>query len=73
MKIRLTEPCFFNNHMHQAGEVIDLPDGMRGPHRAERRSHDRIDYQDDPPIDANRMLGRIEDVPLFESVKEDGQ
>ncbi len=71
MKIRLTEPCFFNNHLHQAGDVIDLPEGVRGPHRAVRKSHDRIDYSEDPPIDANRALGQLDDVPLYEIVKED--
>ena len=71
MRIRLKERMFFMGRMHQPGEIIDLPDGMKGPHKSERVSHDRIDYNIDPAIDANRMPGELKDVPLFDVLPDE--
>jgi hypothetical protein len=72
MRIRLRAPCQIAGHVHAAGEIVILPDGVRGPHTTARKSHDRIDYSIDPAIDANRMLGEMEDVPLYDEVDENG-
>jgi hypothetical protein len=66
IRIRLKETCQFGGRLCAAGEVVLLPDGVKGPHRATRKSQDRIDYRTSPPIDANRILGEIEDVPLYD-------
>lgn len=71
MRIRLKAPCFFQNHLYQPGEIIDLPEGMEGPHKSRAVSHDQIDYGTDPSIDANRILGTVELEPLFEVVAEE--
>jgi len=71
-RIRLKEAAFIGNHRYEAGEIVTLADGVKGPHRAMRRSHDKIDYGTNPPIDANRQVGELEDVPLYDVVKEDG-
>jgi hypothetical protein len=69
MRIRLTAPCVIDGHLHEAGETVTLAEGVRGPHRAVRKSHERIDYGVDPPIDANRLVGEVEDVPLYQVVE----
>jgi hypothetical protein len=77
MRIRLKAPCFFNNHLCEAGEIIDLPEGMEGPHRARAVSLDRIDYDPKNGLDANRILGEIAMEPLFDVIdgpkKTDGE
>lgn len=70
MRIRLKERCQFLGRLYEPGEELILPDGVRGPHRVVRKSHDRIDYSTDPPIDANRMIGEVVDEPLFDVVEE---
>lgn len=71
MRIRLKAPCFFNNHLYQAGEIIDLPEGMEGPHKSKTVTHDQIDYGTDPSIDANRILGKVDLEPLFDVVEDE--
>lgn len=29
MKVTSTRPCFINSHLYAAGEVIELPEGMK--------------------------------------------
>jgi len=58
--------------MHEPGEIVILPDGTRGPHRPVRLTPDQIDYSIDPAIDANRIPGKMEDVPLYDEVDEKG-
>jgi hypothetical protein len=70
-RIRLREVCQFGGRLCAAGEVVLLPDGIKGPHRATRKSQDRIDYRTNPPIDANRILGEIEDVPLYDVLPDE--
>jgi hypothetical protein len=69
MRIRLKETCEFAGRIYQRGEELILPDGMKGPMRAQRKLQDRIDYSTNPPIDANRQLGELEDVPLYDVVE----
>lgn len=64
VRIRLKETCQFGGRLCEAGRSLSA--GVKGPHRAVRKSHDRIDYGTNPPIDANRILGEIEDVPLYD-------
>lgn len=71
MRIRLKAPCFFQNHLYQPGEIIDLPEGMEGPHKSRSVSHDQIDYGTNPSIDANRILGKVELEPLFDVVEDE--
>lgn len=71
MRIRLKTKMLFQGRIHNAGELVELPDGVKGPHQARQVTHDKIDYGTNPPIDANRILGKIEDVPLYEEVKEE--
>lgn len=70
-KIKLTAECIINGRREMPGAIVEIGDKDRGPHRAHRRQPDRIDYGTDPAIDANRNLGEIVDVPLFEEVKEE--
>lgn len=70
-RIRLLTACHIGGKICEAGEIVMLADGDRGPHKAVHRSHDRIDYGTNPPVDANRILGDIIDVPLFEEIEEE--
>lgn len=70
-RIRLRARCLIDGAIHERGEIVILPAGVRGPHRAERRTADQIDYGDDPPIDANRQLGEIVDVPLYDELPDE--
>jgi hypothetical protein len=71
MRIRLKETCQFGGRLCEAGEIVALPDGVKGPHRATRKSQDRIDYGTKPPLYANRILGEIEDVPLYDVLPQE--
>jgi hypothetical protein len=73
MRIRLKAPFFFQNHLYQPGEIVELPEGVEGPHRSKTVSHDKIDYGTNPSIDANRILGDIALEPLFDVVEEEGE
>ena len=66
MRIRLLTPCFINGTRHNAGDIVVLPDGVRGPHRAIHKTEDRVDY--DPANETDRLLAEVEDVPLYEEV-----
>ncbi len=65
-RIRLTAPAMVDGAIREPGYEYDLPEGMRGPHTTKRISHDTIDVGND----SNRILGKLEDVPLFEIIKE---
>jgi hypothetical protein len=71
MRIRLKERCHFLGRIYEPGEEVILPDGTKGPHRPRRKSQDKIDYSTNPPIDANRIIGEFEDVPLYDVVEEE--
>jgi hypothetical protein len=70
-RVRLHGPCFFNNHLHGPGDVIELPKGVEGPHKSRAVSQDKIDYGTDPSIDANRILGEVALDPLFDVIKHE--
>lgn len=70
MRIRLKAPFFFQGHLHQPGDIVDLPDGVRGPHKTAQRTLDRIDYDPANGLDANRILGDVLDEPLFDVIEE---
>lgn len=72
MRIRLTERCHMMGRIHVAGEIVELPDGTKGPHKTVRTSVDRIDYGTTQAVDANRLLGEMEDVPLYEILPDEG-
>ena len=71
MLIRLHEPAFIDNHRYNAGDVVRLKPGVKGPHRTIRMSADTIDYDPANGIDANHVPPKMKDVPLFEIVEED--
>lgn len=71
MRIRLKAPCFFNNHLYQPGDIIDLPEGVEGPHKSRAVSMDRIDYDPKNSLDANRILGDVALEPLFDVVEDE--
>jgi hypothetical protein len=73
MRIRLKEACQFGGRLCAAGDVVTLAEGVRGPHRAVRKTQDRIDYGTSPPIDANRILGDVVDVPLYDEVPDESE
>lgn len=70
-RIRLKVPCFFNNHRHDQGDVIELPKDVAGPHKSRAVSQDKIDYGTDPSIDANRILGEVALDPQFDVIEHD--
>ena len=70
-KVRLLAQAFIDNHLHEAGAVVTLKDGDRGPHRAVRSGAMKIDYDPANGLDANRIEEGVVDEPLFEEVKED--
>lgn len=63
MRIRIKERCYFNRQLLHAGDELDLPDGVVGPHRVLRKSEDKLDYSSGEPM---RILGEVENVPLFD-------
>ena len=65
MRCRLKEQAFIDGGLRDPGYEFVLPEGVRGPHRAMRKSFDRIDVL----RDSNRLLGEMEDEPLYEEVK----
>ena len=71
MRIRLHTKFFFQNHLHERGDIVDLPHGVEGPHGSRQVSHDRIDYDPANGLDANRLLGEVRRVPLFDIIGED--
>jgi hypothetical protein len=82
MRIRLKTQFFMDGHLYQPGEIVTLPDGVKGPHRMRVSSndrtdpsqpppHDRIDYGTDPAVDANRLLPGVEEEPLFDVVTDE--
>jgi hypothetical protein len=70
MRIRL-HTNFFQNHLYERGDIVDLPDGVEGPHGSQQVSHDRIDYDPANGLDANRLLGKVKRLPLFDVIGED--
>jgi hypothetical protein len=70
MRIRMKEKCFFAGKIYETGDEVILPEGMKGPHRAVRKTVDKIDYSTDPAIDANRAIGDMVDVPLYDVIPD---
>jgi hypothetical protein len=66
MRIRL-----HSRTISMSGDIVDLPDGVEGPHGSRQVSHDRIDYDPANGLDANRLLGKVKRVPLFDIIEED--
>lgn len=63
MRIRIKERCYFNRRLLHTGDEVELPDGVKGPYRVVRKSEDKVDYSSGEPI---RVLGEVEEVPLFD-------
>jgi hypothetical protein len=70
MRIRLNAPFFYNNHRYDIGDIVDLAEGIEGPHGSRQVTLDRISYDTTDGLDANRLLGKVEREPLFEVVEE---
>lgn len=64
-RYRLLADCQLDGALCAAGTVIERPDEWHGPHRARRDSHDRVDVLNDN----QRILGKLEDEPLYERVE----
>lgn len=74
MKIRLHARAFIGGVLHERGAIVDLPKGVKGPHRAkEIEQADKIDYDPSNGLDANRERRRVEDVALYDVVEEDSK
>lgn len=71
MRIRLKAPFFFNNHRYEPGEIVDLPEGVPGPHKSRAVSPDRIDYDPANGLDANHVPGEVALEPLFDVVEDE--
>lgn len=71
MRIRLKAPFFFANHLYQPGEIVDLPEGVPGPHKSRAVSPDRIDYDPANGLDANHVPGEAALEPLFDVVEDE--
>lgn len=69
MRVKLKAPFFYQNHRYDIGEVVDLARGDKGPMRTVQVSHERISYDSTDGLDANRLLGKTEDVPLYDVVE----
>lgn len=71
MRIRLKATAFIDGHIRHPGDIVTLPAGVKGPVRIVQKSHDRIDYGTNPPVDANRILGQVEEVPLYDELPDE--
>lgn len=71
MRIRLKAPFFFANHLYQPGEIVDLPEGVPGPHKSRAVAPDRIDYDPANGLDANHVPGDTALDPLFDVVEDE--
>jgi hypothetical protein len=65
VKIRLTAPIHYQGHIYEVGEVIELPAGVRGPHRTRTLAHAKDNRED-----GNMILPEVLDEPLYEPVDE---
>jgi hypothetical protein len=69
MRIRLKEACFLNNHRYNRGDIVTLPDGVRGPHRTVRQADEKFFNGNLTPEDY-RVLAELCDEPLFEILSD---
>lgn len=70
-RARLKAQAFLDGALREPGYVFVLSkdkDGndMPGPHRSERKAHDKIDVAND----AARIRGEMVDVPLYDVIDE---
>lgn len=70
MLIRLKEPCIIAGRMCVAGDVVRLPDGVMGPHRAVHSGHDLVDFGNDRTTQGARIFSDVVDVPLYDVINE---
>ena len=71
MRIHLHERAFIGGALHERGAIVDLPEGVEGPHRAVQQEAHKIDYDPGNGLDANHTVGKSENVPLFDIVNDD--
>lgn len=75
-RIRLLATCQINGTIHHAGEIVEIPEGQRGPHRTVVASGHGAQiaaprYQGDNDPDAGYVRQPLLDQPLYELVDED--
>jgi hypothetical protein len=70
-RILLREACFINNRRYAPGEIVTLPDGVRGPHRTVHRASNHIAWTINRSTAAIRNLAEICDVALYDVLPEE--
>lgn len=69
MRMRLKAPCFINNHRYRPGEIVTLPDGIKGPHRTVRQADAHFFGRDLTAADYQKLAAAC-DEPLYEELPE---
>jgi hypothetical protein len=69
MRIRLKESAFVDNHRYERGDIVTLPDGVRGPHRTVRQADERF-FNGNLKPEHYRILAERCDEPLFEILSD---
>jgi hypothetical protein len=65
-RILLKVPCFIGGQRYTAGEIVTLPDGVRGPHRTVHQASKHVAWTINRSDAAIRNLAEICDVPLYD-------
>jgi hypothetical protein len=65
-RVRLTAPALVHGALRDTGYEFFLPEGEKGPMRAVRKGHERIDMEND----TKRIDAEVVDEPLYEVVKD---
>jgi len=63
-KYRLLAKAQIDGEVREPGYVFTLPEGVKGPMKTIITKHDQHN-----PIGGERILGKYEDIPLYEEVK----
>lgn len=71
MRLRLKTKFVYQGRVYQPGEIVDLPDGVRGPHRAVTRTPDAIDFKSRGSDHANHLISEVVDEPLYEELPDE--
>lgn len=75
-RIRLLATCQINGAVHHAGEIVEIPEGVRGPHRTVAASNHGAQiaapryHRDDEDSDVKYAQQDLVDHPLYEVVED---
>lgn len=76
-RIRLLATCQINGAVHHAGSIVELPEGVRGPHRTVAASNHGAQiaapryHRDNDGADVEYVQQDLIDHPLYEVVEDD--